>query len=169
MPKKDPATGCMVQTLGEFWHAEAEREGQGRSGGEIALEFWEEIEADSCRCERELLGDKEGFLRTLQSWDKDCDEEDRIRFTGVAEILDAVVEQGGRSSSTIVVARVHTEVNGEIFVHFCSWHESGGYYDPPEGGNDVLIWDRDKAVSYLRERAPECERLYDVLELMGEV
>jgi hypothetical protein len=180
MPRKDPHTGCVVMTQAEFWASEANREGRGRSGCDLATEFWDEIEADSRACERRMLADKDGFLRTIHVWDADCDEEDRIRFTEVLEILDATVEQRVRHNSSMAVARVRTEHRGEIYVCYGEWSDAGSYYDPPDGGADLLIWDRTKVVAHLRKRALECalrralecalerKRLYGVLESMGE-
>ena len=174
MPKKDPDTGCMVQTIGEFWQNEAEREGQGRSGGDLAGEFYDEIEADSRACEQEMLKDTDGLLRALQSWDEACEEEDRIRFISVVSILDAQMEQRVRSGSTMILAQVVCGVlkkdwpDGKPWVRLDSWSEAGSYYDPPDGGEDVTFLTRGQVVAVLRERASECERLYDVLESMGE-
>jgi hypothetical protein len=164
----------MVQTLGEFWQNEAEREGQGRSGGELAGEFWDEIEEDSRACERKMLEDKEGLLRALQGWDEGCEEEDRIRFYSVVSILDAHMEQRVRSGSTMILAQVVCGVlkkdwsDGKPWVRLDVWSEAGSYYDPPDGGEDVTFLTREQVIAHLREHAPERERLYDVLEAMGE-
>ena len=44
MPKIDPITGCTVMTIPEFWAAEAQSEGQGRSGADLAQDFAMEME-----------------------------------------------------------------------------------------------------------------------------
>jgi hypothetical protein len=46
MPKIDPITGCSVMTMPEFWNGEAASEGQGRTGGEVAADFYEEMVAE---------------------------------------------------------------------------------------------------------------------------
>jgi len=168
MPKIDKATGCMVQTIGEFWQNEAEREGHGRSGGDLAGEFYDEIEADSRACEQRMLEDKDSLLHTLQGWDKDCEEEDRIRFLSVVSILDAHMEQRVRSGSSMILAHVTCGTGGESWVRLDTWHEDGSYYDPPDGGEDATLLTRDQVIAHLREFAPERARLYDVLESMGE-
>jgi len=144
-------------TLGEFWQNEAEREGQGRSGGDVATDFWEEIDEDSRRCELELLADKAGLLSRLLAWDDfdGMEESDRIRFLDVVEIYDAVVRQGMRESGSTVWAKVATETRGEIFISYCEWSDAGSYLDPPDGGNECLILTLDKLMSRLRAKRGE--------------
>lgn len=144
MPRKHPDLGVMVQTLGEFWQNEAEREGLGRSGGDVASDFWAEVDEDSRRQERELLADRVGLLERLKAWDADCDDSDRIRFLDVVEICAVEVRQGTRQSGCSILARVATEARGEIFISYEMWSDAGSYHEPPDGGTDCLILTPEK-------------------------
>lgn len=57
MPRKDPISGCMVMTMPEFLNAEAEREGKGRTGGDILEEILTDMGEDDKRCSEDLKDD----------------------------------------------------------------------------------------------------------------
>jgi hypothetical protein len=65
MPRKDPISGCMVMTMPEFLNAEAEREGQGRTGGDILQDIMTEMSEDDKRCSEGLKNDHSEIFSIL--------------------------------------------------------------------------------------------------------
>lgn len=65
MPRIDPITGVSVMTLPEFFNAEAEHEGKGRSGGDVMAEMFDEMDQEMAQQLKRLLT-PEGALEELK-------------------------------------------------------------------------------------------------------
>lgn len=144
MPKKDPITGCTVMTTGEFFQSEAEREGKGRSGGELMSEMFNEI-ADSYEEEekrwKENLPDTLAFLQKeideYNDFDPDPDFPPVAKPISIEEVLDVQVGGSFRTTTLLIKARCKKEDGSEGTIVYNSWHSSGSYYEPPDG--DISI------------------------------
>lgn len=130
MPKQDPITGCMVLTQAEFWQGEAEREGNGRTAGELQAEMYEDMAADEERCSEEMRNDPEGALKVIKEYlDADPETcEDDFGFTSAditgVEIEDAKYGGGFGGSSREIRAKL-TMVDGST--RTVEWGEETTY------------------------------------------
>ena len=133
MPRRDPITGCEVMTLGEFWADEAEREGQGRSGGELAAEFYDDLNAEMERQKNIIRTDLEETRTILQTAIKEWNEADPeaepvpeiVRVLEVLEVMLKVKELD-------ITAKCLTTDGRTIKVRLTEWREPGSFYSPPD-------------------------------------
>jgi len=134
MPKIDPVTGCEVLTMAEFWAAEAEHEGKGRSGGELFCEMLDEIDKDSRRMEKELNGNALEVLRSPLYFDKnqDHDGESCLAVTEVLEIEESSFSQGFGGQKGKLVAKVRL-IDGSVVR--ATWFEGVDFVTRMEPGN----------------------------------
>lgn len=145
MPKIDPVTGCKVMTTGEFWASEAQKEGQGRTGGDLQGEFLDEMEADR-NAEENRLRKPEVALEEMQRAVKDCNEADPEADqlpmpVAVLEVKEVVYSQRMRTGSTRLVLRCSV-ADGKIGTFTLeAWSSSGSMMEPPESEEIVTFED----------------------------
>lgn len=154
MPRKDPVTGVMVMTTGEFFAKEAEREGKGRSGGELMSEMFADMEKSRQETEAEYRN-PEFALKTLieaikneNSYLTENHADDIANGTvqlidepvRVTEVFDVEYKEnfGGRSLLLSVVAERKDGTSGVLELR--EWYSRGSFYEPPDGETDVW-WD----------------------------
>lgn len=142
MPKIDPITGCTVQTLPEFWAGEAEREGKGRSGGDLMAEFFDDLDAD-CRREEARLSEPAAALDYLQAkvreWNGLDPDLRPVPLPVVVDVVESVtVTQSFRSSSTSLTAIVRTAGRRWYRLDVSEEHWSGSFYEPPDYDCNVV-------------------------------
>jgi hypothetical protein len=134
MPKKDPITGCMVMTFGEFWAAEDERAGAEPG---TAFENFLAAEAEAERADSQRLFNPQVAFEILnaaiEEWSWGCEEEDHITpITCVLRVYEAHATGSFRSSKTRLVAMVEN-VDGERgLIEMDSDHWFGTFYEPPD-------------------------------------
>lgn len=137
MPKIDPITGCKVQTIGEYFSSEAEREGKGRGGGELMSEMFDEIEADN-QAEAARQAQPEVALALLRK------QAAGFELPMPVEILEVLESEhrwtfGGSTESLKARVRVEGGATGTL-----SWWASSTpatMLDPPDYDCD-LVWER---------------------------
>jgi len=149
MPRIDPITGCSVMTTGEFWNAEAHQEGQGRSGGDLMVDFYEEMEADTRTREQEFRDNPEALLALVNEaaklWIDGVDPEDLdgVCFPGnfkrVIEVMDSTIQDGMRNSSTSVTAKYEMNDGTNHTIMYSEWSSSGSFYEPPDFESEFKI------------------------------
>jgi len=139
MPRKDPETGCMVMTMPEFLNDQAEREGRGRTGGDILSDIFSDMDADSRRVEAELRKPEVALERLKQAikdaaeyWGDDEGQEPLPVLVVVARVRDAKVTQSFHSSSEALSAEVIDDLTRVLFVEHTTSHWSGTRMEPPE-------------------------------------
>lgn len=161
MPKIDPITGCTVMTMGEFWASEAEREGVGRCGADLAQEFYEDMAAEE-QAEEDRLKDperaKEEFNREIQvtresgqetlDWLKGRGEEPDPGEVAMAnfplvervlEVQEAAYSGGFKGSRLKLIARCERSGGVEDVLELDMEYFSGDFYEPPSQGG-CLKW-----------------------------
>lgn len=137
MPRKDPHTGCMVMTMGEFFNAEAAREGKGRSGAEVMSDMFDEID-QSYRAEEQRWRDNPAdLLDHLQTVIKeynvfDPEAEQYPIPVSIVEILELKVDGSMRTSTFHVRARCTKEDGTEGILTLSSCQHSGSMSEPPD-------------------------------------
>lgn len=133
MPKIDPVTGCTVMTMSEFWRSEAQAEGSGRDGADLADDFYADMGAEAER-ETERMRDPVEALRALKAYDDQEEPEHRLGggIVSVRRVLHADFTQSARSSEGGIVAEVECSDGSARFVRwgFSSW--DGSRMEPPE-------------------------------------
>jgi hypothetical protein len=149
MPRIDPITGCSVMTTGEFWNAEAQQEGQGRSGGDLVADFYAELEADTQRREQEFRDNPEALLTMVNEaaklWVDGVDPEDLdgVCFPGnfkrVVEVLDVTIQDGMRNSSTSVTAKYEMGDGSLRMIMYSEWSSGGSFFEPPDFESEFKI------------------------------
>jgi hypothetical protein len=133
MPKIDPVTGCAVMTMSEFWRSEAQAEGLGRDGADVADEFYADLDKEN-EHEAERMRDPVEALRVLKAYDDQ--EEPAHRLGGGIVSLRRVLCAGSglrvNASEGSIVAEVECADGSARFVRwsFSSW--GGSRLDPPE-------------------------------------
>ena len=128
MPKIDSFTGCPVMTVAEFWNSEAEQEGKGRSGSEVALDFYEEM-----RQEEEVEANRiKNNPTEVEALIRRCadDGETDISTISLLEVLE-VECSFGKSSKTSVKAKINIGGQEKIVVAGEASY-GGSYYEPPD-------------------------------------
>lgn len=139
MPKIDPITGCQVMTMGEFWQAEAEREG--KTPGELQDEFYQMIDEDNRNVENDMREDALNLLRS-PSFDDDKLEivgECSLAVTKIVEILDCESNQSFRESGGMLRAKVLLATGECVIAKWTSWSSPGSFYEPPDGEEYVIV------------------------------
>jgi len=143
MPKIDPVTGCLVQTEAEFWQDQANEEGQGRSGGDLRADFYDDMERDRKEAEDRYREPKEALdalQRAVKRFNEGLDE-DQSKLpipVEVLEVLEVRLGQGMRESSLFLRARA-TYLDGQIdIIEHESWSDSGTRMDPPDHDENVF-------------------------------
>jgi hypothetical protein len=142
MPRIDPIHGVPVLTQAEFWASEAEREGQGRTGGDLQADFYAVMAADEARARAEWLK-HENLLpwlhglweRAHECWaeDKDCDEPPEP--LAVIDVASDKYRYGMRSSTeeAEVYVRARTAAGErEVLVVAGAYTSHGSFYEPPD-------------------------------------
>jgi len=143
MPKIDPETGCEVMTEAEFWKGEADNEGEGRSGGDLRDDFYDEMEKDRKQSEDRYREPKEALdalQRAVKSFNEGLDEDEaKLPLpVEVLEVLEVRLGQGLRESSLLLRARA-TYLDGQIdIIEFESWSTAGSRSEPPDHDESVF-------------------------------
>jgi hypothetical protein len=137
MPRKDPHTGCTVMTMGEFFNAEAEREGKGRSGAEVMSDMFDEIDQSFRDEEKRWRDNPNDLLEHLQTAIKEYNEADAEAEqyplpTSIAEVLELKVDGSFRTSKFHVRARCTKEDGTVGILSFSSCQYSGSMSEPPD-------------------------------------
>jgi hypothetical protein len=152
MPKIDPTTGCVVRTQQEFWQAEADAEDAGRSGADLAAEFYDEMEAE-CGREAESMRDPAEALRAIKACD---DQEEPAHRVGggviaVRRVLRADYKQSLRSCECMIVAEVECADGRARFVRWGSASWYGTMLDPPDYDESLDEITEEEATSNAEE------------------
>jgi hypothetical protein len=130
----------MVMTMHEFLHDMAEKEGKGRTGGDILADIFTEIDEDSRRQE-ERISKPEEALELIKQALKEAEEywEDMFgegakvpEIVEVVHVIEAHVSQSMRSSGEILRAEVRTKDGKLGYACHTASHWSGTMLDPPE-------------------------------------
>jgi hypothetical protein len=130
----------MVMTMPEFLNDMAEKEGKGRTGGDVLADIYSEIDADSRR-EEERMQEQEHALELVRSALKDAEEywEDEYgegtkvpEITEVVHVIEARVSQNMRSSGQLFRAEVRDSKGNLCYFEHTYSHWSGTMLDPPE-------------------------------------
>lgn len=142
MPRKDPITGVMVMTMGEFFNAEADREGKGRSGSEVMMDMFDEIEQSYRAEEKSWRNDPAGLLEKLQQEIKeynaaDPESEQYPIPASIVEILELKVDGSFKTSTFSVRARCTRDDGTTGILIFSSSQYSGSMIDPPDYDCDI--------------------------------
>lgn len=140
MPKIDPVTGCTVMTTAEFWSSEAEKEGKGRSGGDLRDDFYDELEKDRLAEEnryRDHMVLLETMVEATKAWNEAMAGDGYVPLpTGVIELVEVHVGQTFRSSSLKLVARLRSEEGSGLYM-LERWSDYGTRLDPPDGDENL--------------------------------
>lgn len=162
MPRIDPMTGVPVMTT-EFWSAEAEHEGQGRSGGEVMTDFYEEMEREARLDEILMWEEAFGQLVALaqdevrwwkegeewfnasrgQPWGVGMERAERPRMpVECLEVIDVKLNEGLRDQSGTIIARVVAD-DGLTYRLTATWsHYGGTMWEPPDDDQE-LTWEHE--------------------------
>lgn len=139
MPRKDPITGCMVMTIGEFWQAEGER--KGTSAAEEAESFFTEMADEEAKENARL---REPFVAVdilrsaIEQWNKDAEPEDAVtQVYLVREVLDAESSWSFRTTKTHIRARALDSEGREGVINYWESSYSGSFYEPPDGDMEI--------------------------------
>lgn len=126
-------------TMPEFLNAEAEREGKGRTGGDIFSDIVESIDTDSRRVESELRKPEVALDRFQQEikdaveyWNDDADAKPLPVLKAVVRVIEARVSQSFRSSSEVLRAEVVDDKGRTLYMEYVHSHWSGTMMEPPE-------------------------------------
>jgi len=130
----------MVMTMPEFLNAEAEREGKGRTGGDILVDIFEEIDADSRKMEDELRKPenaldliKQALKDAEEYWEDEYGEGEKVpEIVEVIHIIDLHVSQNFSSSGQVFRAEVKDSKGRLCYFEHSYSHWSGTRLDPPE-------------------------------------
>jgi hypothetical protein len=129
-------------TMPEFLNDQAEREGKGRTGGDILSDIFSDMDADSRRVEAELRKPEVALERFKQAikdaaeyWDDEFQNPLPVLVI-VAKVRDAKVAQSFRSSSETLSAEVIDDLTRALFVEYTTAHWSGTRMEPPEDDSE---------------------------------
>jgi hypothetical protein len=145
MPSKDPVTGCMVMTLGEFLSEEAAREGC--EPHDILDEIHREMDNDNARIVAEWKKPEEALkiLKTelKQEYDPNWNPKwgdapvNPESVVEVLEVIEAEHQQHMRSAKGHFIARVRMAGGEERKVKWYFSHYSATRLDPEDGDEGV--------------------------------
>lgn len=141
MPRKDPMTGCSVITLPEFLADEAQREGKGRSGGEILADIYAEIDADSRRQEAELRKPANALeaVKRAVADTQDPDEPALPEIIEVLQVLEVHYEQSYSGFGESLKAEARGADGNVYFVDYRRYETFGSRWEPPDGDVELSI------------------------------
>jgi hypothetical protein len=153
MPKIDKMTGCSVMTLPEFWSAEAAAEGKGRSGGDIAEDFYNEMAKEE-EAERQRFFEPASLVRHVNSAIAEYDDDPEARYGfKVTTLLDLHEDQdfssGLRGSEIGFTAKFTCDDGKERWLNYSEWSDHGSRWDPPDGGREVTVITDEKKLAEL--------------------
>lgn len=147
MPRRDSVTGCQVMTFGEFWAAEAKREGQGRCGAELMAETMDDMQASFEAEARRMKEDPAEILKSLRSWYIPEDdswswpegEEPEWVPEGLEEVEEVECDGGFTESGwmAVVKARCSDGVTRRLRVTYT--RHNGSFYEPPSDDLNVEV------------------------------
>lgn len=137
MPKKDPGTGCTVITTQEFFQGEAKQEGKGRSGAELMIEMFDEIEASARAEENNWKTNPTELLQKLQQEIKEYNEADPEAEqypipTQILEVIEVKINYGMRTNSFYIRCRCIKEDGSTSILNVNTRSHSGSMYEPPD-------------------------------------
>ena len=145
MPKKDPITGCMVMTTDEFWAHEAKREGKGRCGGDLLMEYLEDLDKEEAEYEKRMRQKEnaEKFISGLWEDFESCEPGVVEKPLEIGRVLE-VVTKNRYSDSYLKITALARKVDGTIG-KICAWESStsGSFYEPPDGEMDIYWVEKD--------------------------
>lgn len=145
MPRKDPMTGVTVITTAEFFAAEAEREGKGRSGGELMIETFSEIGAE---CDADEQRERLFFMDPANAWEairytlrESLEmEESPLQAVELVGVLAVQSEQRMNGSKLDIDAHVRFNDGAVRKVKWGFQHWAGSYWEPDDYDEDCE-WD----------------------------
>jgi len=143
MPRKDPTTGVMVMTTGEFFEMEAKREGKGRSGIELMSDFIDQFEADRLEEERKLKDPKTALVKINDAINEYNLYDEEIRLPVAEEVLEVVSAEccdTVRQTGFKITAKCKRSggVVDTVTIETC--YTYGTRMDPPEG-ETLVSWE----------------------------
>ncbi len=191
MHRKDPMTGCKVLTTLGFFHLEAEKEGKGRSAGDLMGEFFEDFD-NEVRKEEARYWEPKYAMDILQELIKEENEYTKKDFgyymrllkegkiskgevpTAVPtkfKVLRVLEVQHGcsfNSSSTKLIALVKYK-GKELLVYASTWRSSGSRWEPPDGETEV-VWDyKPEAKDVSHDVLRLCPICGEKIRIAGEI
>lgn len=150
MPKIDRVTGVPVMTHEEFWQKEAEQEGKGRTGADLALELYSDMAAE---IEQERLTYFElpvatKFMQGLAHtsyYDNYDGEDESSPFPDplvLTKVLEVTYKAGfSKQELTIIAEAIKVDGStGKLKGHTADWN--GTRLDPPEHEENIE-WVKD--------------------------
>jgi len=141
MPRKDPMTGVPVLTTEEFFDKEAKREGKGRSGSEVMIDTFKQIDDERKKEERELKNPKAAlklFQQEIKEWNEYDPEQAIENVKEIVEVLDVSLKYKGFSTTYLdVKALAIGETGRRGIVRLSSYSFSGTYWNPPDEETEV--------------------------------
>lgn len=132
MPRKDPVTGVMVQTWGEFWQKIADE--HGTTPDEEINNFWQELDEDSRRVEQSIRENIQKFVVDALKEDSDLPD-----YVSVIDIESVHQTQGIKSSSLEVECLVKDLAGKKWIFNYLEWNDYGSMIDPPDQGIEVYL------------------------------
>lgn len=134
-------------THAEFWAAEAEAEGKGRSGGELMADMFDDIEAEYAKASADLKNDPDTILKTMRSWyipEDDSwswDEGDEPEWVpeAIVEVEEAEVGGDFGGSGWMAVAKVRCSDSEVRRLKVTENTTHGSFYEPPDYDLNVEV------------------------------
>jgi len=131
-------------TTGEFWVSEAQNEGKGRSGADVAGDFYADLAKEEKREEERLYDPEQAFeylkdaSDSLLEYDSDWAKDEN--FPVPVEVIKVInVDFTGQVMHQKTCLRVLAKTEeGQEYVYDL-WHSfyAGTYLDPPEDDSDI--------------------------------
>jgi hypothetical protein len=129
MPYKHPnGTTCM--TVGEFWAAEAEKEG--KQVHEVMDEFYGSLAKEEVDSANRLMNNLDEALGMLNQYYDPEYVDIEFQPISIIKMIDASVSIGMRKCSTKFVAKVKCSDGVDRYIEYSQSEYSGSFYDPPD-------------------------------------
>jgi len=132
MPKIDPVTGCTVMTMPEFLNDMAEKEGEGRTGGDILGDVIEEMGENDRENEKHIAEDTATILKQMQEWVSEDEYTDAEYPVEILEVVDVKLNSNFSGSTTLIRSKVKCKDGSERACVFTESYWMGTRLDPPE-------------------------------------
>jgi hypothetical protein len=137
MPRKDPHTGVMVMTTGEFWADMAKR--NGTTPAEEMHSFYDDMEKDRLEYENRLRQPASALnflLDSVKGWQDE--DNPMLKPVAVLHVLSVEYHHSLKSSSTGMAAHCTKEDGSEGVLVAKVSDYAGSYIDPPDADGEVF-------------------------------
>jgi len=148
MPRKDPETGCIVMTEGEFWQHEADSEGRGRDAADLREDFYADISASMREDEDRIKNNPAEMLDAIKNyckilvddWNYDgCAGEKPPVPTKINSITLVNVNYNFKGSRTHVEGTAECDDGVVRNFKFTASYYDGSMHEPPDA-EEWLEW-----------------------------